>query len=363
VGLDEDAAGPASGDEFDEIRARVDRLRREALERIEALRDPMALDVRLPPRPGSSAGVGGPAVPATPARPDRPVSGSDRPLPPPPPPAPTPPPAPPARPAPPPAPRPVPVPEQTPLPVPTAGRVIPVEDLPPPGVAWEDTGRDLSDPDAGVVGDRRMPVGRPSPLTAGRELVERLATTRGVSVPLWQALSVLVLVATIAWLAWFPFAAGSGSQALVAVDDRMAPLVRWGDVVIISPSPDLPYPLDSVVALDAGGAIVIERIVDQRLEDGRRRLVTRADAVSFGPSRELWPEDVVGAVRRVHRALGLPVLWFDGTASPLWRVAVVLLLAASVLGVVTLVVRIELRRQDRLLVSAIASGDRSLPRR
>jgi hypothetical protein len=52
VGQDRDE-GSALGDEFDEIRARVDRIRREAQERIEALRDPTGLGVRLPPRPGS----------------------------------------------------------------------------------------------------------------------------------------------------------------------------------------------------------------------------------------------------------------------------------------------------------------------
>lgn len=74
--------GSALGDEFDEIRARVDRIRREAQQRIEALRDPTGLDVSLPPRPGNRPAARPAAAPAAPPTPGPAPEVADRPLPP-----------------------------------------------------------------------------------------------------------------------------------------------------------------------------------------------------------------------------------------------------------------------------------------
>ena len=380
----------ALGDEFDEIRARVDDIRRAAQQRIEALRDPTGLDVRLPPRPGSGPSArtdpgppaGGPSSglrpsdgPIPPRVPDRPAPPSTAPGP--------------ATVRPvereePSAPRPpdVPAPENppvaTPLPtpvappdddaaapgdsLPTPGRTIPVEDLPPPGAGWDVPlagTTDLEDHGGPRSGDRTG--GRTWSLGL-REGIERIASTRSITVLLWQVASVVLLVAAVVWAVWFPLAAGTGSQALVVADGRMSPTANRGDVVIVAPSPDLPYPLDAVIAFDADGVLVVERVVEELIADTGRVLVTRADAVSVGPSRQVDPADVVGSVRRVHRVVGFPALWFDEPGSILWRVLLILLLVSSAVGTASLVVRAELRRQDRLLVSAIASGDRT-PRR
>ncbi len=407
MGQDRDESGTGTGDEFDEIRARVDRIRREAQQRIDELRGPTGLDVRLPPGPGvrrpSAAAAtdrlhpsrptradAGPPVPIVPDRPAPPpiASGGDwrgrvapeRPEPAEPartPPEPEAPPQPasdappvPETPANPPAPVEPPlstvgpsaeVPGPTPAP---AGRTIPVEELPPPGAGWDAVLVDLPDTDgggrAGTDDDGRAGVGQ---LAGLRELVERIAATRSLTVLLWQVASVVLLAAALVWAVWFPLAAGSGARALVVADDRMGPTVLRGDVVIVAPSPDLPYPLDAVVAIDVDGVLIVERVIEERSsEAGVRTLVTRADGVSIGPSREVDPTRVEGSVRRVHRLVGYPALWFDEPGSIVWRVALVLLLVSSALGTASLVVRAELRRQDRLLVSAIASGDRT-PRR
>ncbi len=374
MGQGQDATPP--GDEFDAIRARVDEVRREAMARIEALRDPGSLDVRLPRLPAPE-----PRRPATPApRPpvvapapesSRAPETGDRPAPPLLPPVATPPAeewraprAAPVAPVPPAAVRPsAPVTGSADEPVPAApaGRVIPLEDLPPPGAGWDAVDA-LSDLD-----DRR---GRePVVVTDGvrvgslRAFIEGIATRRTVWATLWQLASVVVLVAAVTWLIWFPLAAGEGSQALVVPDDRMAPTITRGAVVVITPSPDLPYPLDTIVALDVGGVVVLERIVDERLEDERRILITRGDGVAVGPNREIPPDQVVGAVRRITPVAGYPALWFDEPGGIVWRVLLILVLIASAIGAASLVVRAELRRQDRLLVSAIASGDRTPLRR
>ena len=259
---------------------------------------------------------------------------------------------------------PTPPPAQTQAPAPTpTGRVIPVEELPPPGAGWDavDALSDLDDRRR----DRAPTVDDGAGLRVGsvRAFIEGIATQRSFWVTAWQLASVAVLIGAVAWLVWFPLAAGEGSEALVVPDDRMAPTVMRGAVVNITPSPDLPYPLDTVVALDVGGVVVLERIVDERLEDERRILITRADGVAVGPNREVPPDQVVGAVRRITPLLGYPALWFDEPGGIVWRVLLILVLLASIVGAASLVVRAELRRQDRLLVSAIASGDRTPLRR
>lgn|GEM_PF-2341447 len=250
-------------------------------------------------------------------------------------------------------------PEESPA---TPGRTIPVEDLPPPGAGWDE-------PLAGTTDLEDRGGLRPGGGTGGRtwslglrEGIERIASTRSITVLLWQVASVVLLVAAVVWAVWFPLAAGAGSQALVVADGRMSPTANRGDVVIVAPSPDLPYPLDAVIAFDADGVLVVERVVEELVSDAGRVLVTRADAVTVGPSRRVDPADVVGSVRRVHRVVGFPALWFDEPGSIPWQVLLILLLVSSAVGTASLVVRAELRRQDRLLVSAIASGDRT-PRR
>ena len=407
MGQDRDVPGTGTGDEFDEIRARVDRIRREAQQRIDELRGATGLDVRLPPRPGvrrpgaaaapdrlppsrPTRADAGPPVPVVPDRPAPPpvASGGDwrgrvapersepaEPAPKPPalevPPQPASDASPvPVAPATPPAPVEPPlswvgpsadVAAPTPAP---AGRTSPVEELPPPGAGWDAFLVDLPYADGrGRSGtdDGRAGVGL---FTGLRELVERIAATRSLTVLLWQVASVVLLVVALVWAVWFPLAAGSGARALVVADDRMGPTVLRGDVVIVAPSPDLPYPLDAVVAIDVDGVLIVERVVEERTsEAGVRTLITRADGVSVGPSREVDPAQVDGSVRRVHRLVGYPALWFDEPGSIVWRVVLVLLLVSSALGTASLVVRAELRRQDRLLVSAIASGDRTLRRR
>ncbi len=148
----------------------------------------------------------------------------------------------------------------------------------------------------------------------------------------------------------------------MVADDRMGPTVNLGDVVIIAPSPDLPYPLDAVVAIDVDGVLIVERIVEEVVTDEARLLITRADGVTVGPSREVDPRQVEGSVRRVHRMVGFAALWFSEPGSIVWRVLLILLLVSSAVGTASLVVRAELGRQDRLLVSAIASGERTTRR-
>jgi hypothetical protein len=256
-----------------------------------------------------------------------------------------------------PAPAPAPVAE---TPSPSAGRVIPVEDLPPAGAGWDAPllDADVEDRARGGQDDG----GRVGWAFGLREGIERIAATRSITVPLWQVASVVLLIAAVVWAVWFPLAAGSGSRALVVADDRMGPTVNRGDVVIIAPSPDLLYPLDAVVAIDVDGVLIVERIVEEVVTDEARLLITRADGVTVGLSREVDPRQVEGSVRRVHRMVGFPALWFSEPGSIVWRVLLILLLVSSAVGTASLVVRAELRRQDRLLVSAIASGERTTRR-
>ena len=198
-------------------------------------------------------------------------------------------------------------------------------------------------------------------LAAGvRDAVERIAVTRSVAVLGWQALSVVILIATLAWIVWFPFAAGAtGGRALVVSDARMAPTIMRGDVVIVRPSPDLPYPVGTVVAIQQDGLLTTERIVGEETSESGRFLYTRSDGASVGPDRRIVPQDIVGSVRRIHRALGHPVLWFTSSSTLLPGLLAIGTLLSSVLGTAALVVRWDLKRSDRALVSAIASGTRT----
>jgi hypothetical protein len=378
-GSDASAASPsaADGDEFDAIQRRIAQMRRDAMERIEAVRRPQpgaparptitppALERPTPPRP--------PAPDATAA--------------PPPVPAPAPAPAPPSVPAPvegsdaaewrwdrvrgradadlvppvltPPVPEPLPEPVPEPAPPAAVGSVIRVSELPLPDLG------DIEDGAPAPVPSRRAAQGSVAGAGLGaslRDTVERIAVTRSVTVLGWQALSVVVLIMTFAWVVWFPFAAGgSGGRALVVSDDRMAPTILRGDVVIVRASPDLPYPLDTVVAIEQGGALVTERIVGEEVTDTGRILLTRSDGVSVGPERRVVPQEIVGSVRRIHRMVGYPVLWFTSSSTPLPGVLVIVVVLTSVLGTAALVVRWDLKRSDRALVSAIASGTRNPP--
>jgi hypothetical protein len=141
----------------------------------------------------------------------------------------------------------------------------------------------------------------------------------------------------------------------------MAPTIMRGDVVVVRSSPDLPYPVGTVVALQQGGSLVTERIVGEERTDAGRILFTRSDGVSVGADRRVAPQEIIGSVRRIHRMVGYPVLWFTSSSTPLPGLLAVLVVLSSVLGTAALVVRWDLKRSDRALVSAIASGTRTPP--
>ena len=392
----------ADGDEFDAIQRRIAAMRREAMDRIEAVRRPRPGEPARPTiTPPSSDRPAPPrvSVPEAPVAPAVPTPAPTV--------APTPTPAPVPEPAPSPAPErsqptedtdgaewrwdrirdrtapaPAPITGASPSPVeepvpdapaapadpdapssatPVVGSVIRVSELPMPDLVDVDVdgGRTMS----GLLrGDRGGALGRQGLVANARELVERIAVTRSVAVLGWQAFSVVVLIATIAWIAWFPFAAGgSGARALVVADGRMAPTIMRGDVVVVRSSPDLPYPVGTVVALQQGGSLVTERIVGEERTDAGRILFTRSDGVSVGADRRVAPQEIIGSVRRIHRMVGYPVLWFTSSSTPLPGLLAVLVVLSSVLGTAALVVRWDLKRSDRALVSAIASGTRTPP--
>jgi hypothetical protein len=365
---EEQASGPpeasgsaADGDEFDAIQRRIAAMRREAMERIESVRRPRPggparptitppLERPAPPRPTAptaAAPAGPPPEPAVaPAVRgdadgeswtwDRQRGGSaqtpDAPAP--------------AR-------------EPTPASPAVVGPVIHVADLPLPELVDVVTGEDAT-PHPSAHREVQGSLARTGVATSVRDTVERIAVTRSVTVLGWQALSVVILVAALAWVAWFPFAAGAaGGRALVVVEDVMAPTIRRGDVVVVRPSPDLPYPLGTVVAIERDGLLVTERIVGEEVSETERILLTRSDGVSEGPDMKVSPQDIVGSVRRIHRLVGHPVLWFTSSSTPLPGLLAIVAVLSSVLGTAALLVRLELRRSDRALVSAIASGTRT----
>lgn len=372
------APSAASGDGFDAIQRRITAMRREARERIEevrfpAVRDPLRRPLSLPsldrsPPPASPP----PAPPVVPAaeqvrstadwrrellsrppagtgRPDDRIAPADLPaapaLQPDPSPAP-------ARPAPP-VPRTLDADDRALPPDPaTVGRVVKIDDVPLLDVVERD-------PPAGSAGGARS-VASSGLLGAARDGIERIAVTRSLAVLAWQLTSMLVLAAMFVWVAWFPFAAGgAGGRALVVSDSRMAPTIVRGDVVVVRASPDLPYPVGTVVAIEQGGVLLTERIVGEDLSGAARILLTRSDGVAIGADRRVRTDDVVGSVRRIHRFVGYPVLWFTQTDAIVSRLLVVLLVLSSAVGAVSLVVRWDLKRSDRALVSAIASGART----
>ncbi len=392
----------ADGDEFDAIQRRIAAMRREAMDRIEAVRRPRPGEPARPTiTPPSSDRPAPPrvSVPAPPVAPAVPTAAPTV--------APTPTPAPVPEPAPSPAPErsqptedthgaewrwdrirdrtapaPAPITGASPPPVeepvpnapvapadtdasssatPVVGSVIRVSELPMPDLVDVDV--DARGTVSGLMrGDREGGRGRVGLTTNARELVERIAVTRSVAVLGWQAFSVVILIATIAWIAWFPFAAGgSGARALVVSDGRMAPTIMRGDVVVVRSSPDLPYPVGTVVALQQGGSLVTERIVGEERTDAGRILFTRSDGVSVGADRRVAPQEIIGSVRRIHRMVGYPVLWFTSSSTPLPGLLAILVVLSSVLGTAALVVRWDLKRSDRALVSAIASGTRTPP--
>jgi hypothetical protein len=363
----------ADGDEFDALQRRIAAMRREAMDRIESVRSPRpgepARPTMTPPvfeRPAPPrAPVPEPASEPVPEqrvlRPpadddvtqgadwrwDR-VRGGSAPQS-----GPVPVTTPDADPTPPPAPAP------TPGPSPVAGSVIRVSELSIPDLVDVD-GR--ASAMARLRGEGQGSVARVGLVAGARGTIERIAVTRSVAVLGWQALSVIVLIATIAWIVWFPFAAGgSGGRALVVSDARMAPTIVRGDVVVVRSSPDLPYPVGTVVALQQGGLLVTERIVGEERTEAGRILYTRSDGVSVGPDRRVLPQEIVGSVRRIHRTVGYPVLWFTSSSTPLPGLLAIVVLLSSVVGAAALVVRWDLKRSDRALVSAIASGTRTPP--
>lgn len=234
----------------------------------------------------------------------------------------------------------------------TVGRVVDIEEVPLLDVIE----RDLP---ARAAGGARGVTTR-GLLGAVRDGIEKIAVTRSLAVLSWQLMSLLVLAAMFAWVAWFPFAAGGdGGRALVVSDSRMAPTIVRGDVVVVRASPDLPYPVDTVVAIEQGEVLLTERIVGEDLSGANRVLLTRSDGVSIGADRRVRTDEVVGSVRRIHRLVGFPVLWFTQPGAIVSRLLVVLLVLSSAVGAVSLVVRWDLKRSDRALVSAIASGART----
>lgn len=234
----------------------------------------------------------------------------------------------------------------------TVGRVVDIEEVPLLDVIE----RDVPARSAGVA----RGVTTRGLLGAARDGIERIAVTRSLAVLSWQLMSMLVLAAMFAWVAWFPFAAsGADGRALVVSDSRMAPTIVRGDVVVVRASPDLPYPVGTVVAIEQGGVLLTERIVGEDLSGANRVLLTRSDGVSIGADRRVRTDEVVGSVRRIHRLVGFPVLWFTQTDAIVSRLLVVLLVLSSAVGAVSLVVRWDLKRSDRALVSAIASGART----
>ena len=224
-------------------------------------------------------------------------------------------------------------------------------------ILWEE---DLVGPDGGY-GPRspRITGGAGLILQGARDRLESLATTRSVGVLIWQLTSAVVLLGMLAWMLWFPLAAGSGALSLVASDGRMSPTILRGDVVVVRPSPDLPYPIDVIIAFRQDGELFTERVVGEEYEGNLRLLITASDAVPTGVDRRVDPDDVIGSVRQVHRSLGYPALWFGEPGMLLPRLLVVLLALSSAVGTASMVVRWEMRRSDRALVSAIASGARN----
>jgi hypothetical protein len=360
----------ADGDGFDAIQRRITAMRRQARERIEEVRFPAAPDpLRRPLSLPSLDRSPSPAPPVVAAaeqerstddwrrellgrppggnsRPDDRIALSERAA------APALQPDPPLTPAPP-APRTLDA-DGRPLPPDpaTVGRVVNIEEVPLVDVI----DRDRPERSSGVV----RSVTTAGLLSAARDGIERIAVTRSLAVLSWQVTSVIVLLAMFAWVAWFPFAAGgAGGRALVVSDSRMAPTIVRGDVVVVRESLDLPYPVDTIVAIEQGGVLLTERIVGEDLSGAARILLTRSDGVSIGADRRVRTDEVVGSVRRIHRLVGFPVLWFTQPGAIVSRLLVVLLVLSSAVGAVSLVVRWDLKRSDRALVSAIASGART----
>jgi hypothetical protein len=378
----------ADGDGFDAIQRRITAMRREARERIEEVRFPAARDPLRRPLTLPSLDRSPPPAPPVVTPPASPLPAS-------------PPPAPPVVPAaeqvrstddwrrellgrPPagtgraddriaPSDRsatPVVQPDPPPAPAPLAPRTLDVDGRPlPPDPATVGRVVNIEEVPLLDVIERDLPArsagGARSVTTSGllgaaRDGIERIAVTRSLAVLSWQLMSMLVLAAMFAWVAWFPFAAsGADGRALVVSDSRMAPTIVRGDVVVVRASPDLPYPVSTVVAIEQGGVLLTERIVGEDLSGSDRILLTRSDGVSIGADRRVRTDEVVGSVRRIHRLVGFPVLWFTQPGAIVARLLVVLLMLSSAVGAVSLVVRWDLKRSDRALVSAIASGART----
>jgi hypothetical protein len=118
---------------------------------------------------------------------------------------------------------------------------------------------------------------------------------------------------------------------LEVTGSSMAPLVRSRDVLTVEPV--RPRLGDVVARMDAGGRLVVHRVVGRR----GRRWLTRGDAAS-GPDLPAGDEQVLGTVRRVARR-GAEVRWALGPA----RVPIALLSRAGLLRPLTWPLRALLR--------------------
>lgn len=123
---------------------------------------------------------------------------------------------------------------------------------------------------------------------------------------LYVTLLVLVTLAIILsglTVGWRPYVVTSGS---------MVPAIHPGDLVIVEPkAPGQAFDPPTILTFtDADRGLVTHRIVKaERVDNGEVRYTTKGDANRDPESGTIGQAEIVGSVRYVLRAVGLPIRW------------------------------------------------------
>jgi hypothetical protein len=201
-----------------------------------------------------------------------------------------------------------------PVPESTAGVTAPqLVDAPPPPSPTTATGRRRR---RGIPTGPRWLVER----FLRRSPRRRVPTT--VLATIQQVISavIVVLLLTIGLVAGVAQLLIDGG-GFVATDDRMAPLVQEGDIVLVGRPPTTLRP-DLVVVVGQGSAASVVRVADPSIPPGGilaselidgRILVTRDRT---GETQGIGVREITATFDRVVRSIGLPMRWWDAVTLP-----------------------------------------------
>lgn len=148
----------------------------------------------------------------------------------------------------------------------------------------------------------------------------------------WHTISLGIVVAVVTLVAMFGVALAFGYQPATLTSDSMYPALRRGDIVFASPQTN--YQPGDVITFFRGAnqERVTHRIVDVTYEPDGTVYTTKGDASRSADTDAIRNDDIVGSVRHVMPFAGTPALWLHNPSRHVFELAVLALIATTIVA-------------------------------